>query len=254
MALLSTTPGTVYAVEADGEIEIINSAGVTVYTGENALTFPAVGTEYTVMPDTAEVKQLFKGAPAALLCGGGVKLTPPYIAYTPDRKSVTAADLSGLTSGVYLFHFCTSLSSFSSALPQLVSSENMFSYCTSLSSFGSALPQLKTATAMFFKCSRLSRFSVALPELTSARQMFHDSSLSSFSSALSQLSDGTYMFTNCKLDKASALNVLNTIPAYTTGSHNLSLGMAAALNGDADITAALTAAQDKGWTVTAQYI
>lgn len=58
MALLSTTPGTVYAVEADGEIEIINSAGVTVYTGENALTFPAVGTEYTVLPEDAESRPL----------------------------------------------------------------------------------------------------------------------------------------------------------------------------------------------------
>lgn len=58
MALLSTTPGTVYAVEADGEIQIINSAGVTVYTGENALIFPAVGTEYTVLPESAESRPL----------------------------------------------------------------------------------------------------------------------------------------------------------------------------------------------------
>lgn len=55
---VDTTPGMIYAVEADGAIEIINASGVPVYSGENALVFPAVGTAYTITPDTAEVRPL----------------------------------------------------------------------------------------------------------------------------------------------------------------------------------------------------
>lgn len=58
MATLTTTPGTLYAIEADGPITVTNTAGVTVYTGENALTFPAVGTTYTITPDTATSRPL----------------------------------------------------------------------------------------------------------------------------------------------------------------------------------------------------
>lgn len=58
MSMVDTIPGKTYAVEADGAIEIINASGVTVYTGENALVFPAVGTEYSITPDTAEVRPL----------------------------------------------------------------------------------------------------------------------------------------------------------------------------------------------------
>lgn len=58
MSILYTSPGTLYAIEADGTITVINASGVVVYTGENALTFPAVGTTYTITPDTAEVRPL----------------------------------------------------------------------------------------------------------------------------------------------------------------------------------------------------
>ena len=56
--LYPTTPGMTYAIEADGAIEVINASGIPVYSGENALVFPAVGTAYTIMPDTAEVRPL----------------------------------------------------------------------------------------------------------------------------------------------------------------------------------------------------
>lgn len=58
MSILYTNPGTLYAIEADGTITVTNASGVIVYTGKNALTFPAVGTTYTIVPDTATFRPL----------------------------------------------------------------------------------------------------------------------------------------------------------------------------------------------------
>lgn len=68
-----TIPGAVYAVEAEGHIQVINPAGVVVYEGENALSFPAVHASYDILPEGAAVRQVFKCAPRTklhLLMGG----------------------------------------------------------------------------------------------------------------------------------------------------------------------------------------
>ena len=73
MKEVETIPGAVYAVEAEGHIQVINPAGVVVYEGENALSFPAVHSRYEITPDSAAVRQLFKLAPRTklhLLMGG----------------------------------------------------------------------------------------------------------------------------------------------------------------------------------------
>ena len=153
-----------------------------------------------------------------------------------------------------MFNQCKVLTSFRSYLPKLQSGGNMFSSCPQLKSFNCDMPELTSAAYMFGGCTSLTSFSNDVSKVSAGKYMFNQcSKLTSFSSDLPMLSDGTGMFNQCKLDKASALRVLNTIPAYTSGTHSLTLGMASALNGDADITAALTAASNKGWTVTTQY-
>ena len=130
----------------------------------------------------------------------------------------------------------------------------MFNDCKALTSFVSNLSSLTIGSSMFAACKALTSFGRYLYSLTGGNYMFYScSSLQSFSSDLPSLTTGTFMFEDCILNKASALRILRTIPSYTSGTHKLTLGMAAALNGDADITAALTAASEKGWTVTAQY-
>jgi hypothetical protein len=77
--------------------------------------------------------------------------------------------------------------------------------------------------------------------------------LTSWDIDLPALSNGANMFYNCRLDKDSALVVLSSLPAYESGVHVLTLGMHKSYEGDADILAAIDAAQANGWTIRAQY-
>lgn len=67
------------------------------------------------------------------------------------------------------------------------------------------------------------------------------------------------MFYGCILDEASVLRVLNSIPTYTSGTHQLHLGKrtnfldsteVAALLGTTTPIAAKTNYSYKGWTIT----
>lgn len=163
--------------------------------------------------------------------GGSSAPTPPWIAYNADRSEITASDLTGLTDGRYLFYRWYKLLIFRIDLPYMTYGEAMFFGCVALRMFIGDISAVGYGVNMFDGCT----------------------SLTVFSSDLLALNYGNGMFNKCKLDKISILRILNTIPAYTSGTHSLTLGMDASLNGDADIAAALTAAREKGWTVTAQY-
>ena len=57
--------------------------------------------------------------------------------------------------------------------------------------------------------------------------------------ALPNLSQGTNMFHTCVLDKSSALSVLNSLPTYTSGTHNFCIGIDIHLQYDPEINLAL---------------
>lgn len=61
------------------------------------------------------------------------------------------------------------------------------------------------------------------------------------------------MFNGCILDKVSTLLVLMTIPSYTSGSHNLTIGIHVDNQTDEEVLAAIDNATAKGWTVTTQW-
>ena len=68
------------------------------------------------------------------------------------------------------------------------------------------------------------------------------------------LERGKYLFSNCKLNKDSALRILNSIPSYADGSTRfLTIGIHVDHKTDEEVIAAIANAEAKGWTLTVQW-
>lgn len=71
---------------------------------------------------------------------------------------------------------------------------------------------------------------------------------------LSKMSEGSGMFHGSRLDKESALRVLNTIPAWNDGkAHSLTIGIHVDHKTDDEVLAAIAEAENTGWTLTVQW-
>lgn len=172
-------------------------------------------------------------------------------------------DLSSLTNGRYMFGNCSNLVSFASNLSSLTNGDGMFHNCSNLTTFTADLSSLINGQIMFRDCSSLTSFDFKLSSIIEGVWMFAGcSNLSTFKSDLSSLTNGGLMFVNCKLDAISVKNIIDTI--NTVESANLTLGVGCDNNnedkdlfaqevGYSDMNTLLTALQNKGWTVTAQY-
>lgn len=58
------------------------------------------------------------------------------------------------------------------------------------------------------------------------------------------------MFRDCILDKPSAVGILDSLPAYTYGSHKLTIGIHVDHKTDEGVLAAIANAEAKGWTLS----
>ena len=167
----------------------------------------------------------------------------------------------------------TQISSWNIKLPNLETCDSMFRG-TQISNWHIELPKLKNGTRMFWN-SQLESWDIELPNLTNGHSMFANVKLTSWNIDLSKLVTGDYMFqTNTlksfgvelpalssgnpmfngtKLDNGSALRVLNSIPAYTSGSHLLTIGIHVDHKNDEEVLEAITNAENKGWTLTVQW-
>jgi hypothetical protein len=100
---------------------------------------------------------------------------------------------------------------------------------------------LVDGTLMFAK-SDIQTFVGSLGKLTNGTSMFANSSLTEFCADLGSLQDGTSMFAGCTLSEESIVFIVDSLPAYTTGTHTINLGTT--------VPAELKAeAEGKGWTV-----
>lgn len=278
-----TTPGRTYA--------IYSTLGCTVTNGSETVTVPAATTTYVtayrgdieISDDAAECVEVFKLAPIGLLGGGGNsggsgggnssggdgKNTLRYV-FADDGSYSVEGDLSGLVlekklttwnaslaslqDGNALFRGFSICESWTTVLTLLENGLNMFTECSKHKSWNVDLPSLKTGRGMFSYSWELGSFKSYLPVMTDGQSMFAgDSSLKVFEADLPALDNGSGMFSNCQLDKNSALRVLNSIPTYTSGTHNLTIGIHVDHQNDAEVLAAIDAATAKGWTLTVQW-
>ena len=135
------------------------------------------------------------------------------------------SELSRLRHGGHMFNECGTLTSFISNLDLLESSRNMFRHCWQLSSFDVDMPKLTDGKYMFNLCAGITSFSGNLDSLEQGEQMFYPcTNLTSFTSKLPKLVGGFYMFHSCKLDAPSVKIILESIPSYTSGNHEITIG------------------------------
>ena len=99
-----------------------------------------------------------------------------------------------------------------------------------------------TDGSSMFANSQIQTFVGSLGKLTNGTSMFANSSLTEFCADLGSLQDGTSMFAGCTLSEESIVFIVDSLPAYTTGTHTINLGTT--------VPAELKAeAEGKGWTV-----
>ena len=125
------------------------------------------------------------------------------------------------------------------------------------------VPQCTRLRWAVWRCSKVTEIQVNAPLMTQA-QMFAEgcTRLRVFRGSLSKLTDGSNMFHGCQLDKESVLLILNSLPAYTSGSHPITIGIHIDYETDPDVLSAIALADiaqtpvaegGKGWTVTVQW-
>ena len=130
-----------------------------------------------------------------------------------------------------MFNGCSSLSSFSYSLSNLINANSAFMYCSSLEEFSSDISSLKNGFQMFAFCYKLQKFSSKLPSLTS----------------------GTYMFTGCKLNKDSVINIITSLKEDNicdTGSPSLHIGIDRNLATDSELLSFLGISSGTNQTIT----
>lgn len=68
-----------------------------------------------------------------------------------------------------------------------------------------------------------------------------------------RLSSGNNMFNYCRLDKKSALCILNSIPSHSSETHTLTIGIHLDYKSDEEVLAAIVDAEEKGWSMEVQW-
>lgn len=166
------------------------------------------------------------------------------------------APLDSLQEAHFFFSQCKSLRSFkTTSLENLSNGDDFFEFCYSLNLgvWEYDLPNLKSG-ANFFGPSKATGFRGRLDKLQYARGMCSGKSgFTLFEADLPSLSYAPNFMNQTILDKASALRILTTIPAYSGGEHPITIGIHIDHQADEEVLAAIEAATAKGWTVTTQW-
>ena len=180
-------------------------------------------------------------------------------AVNPDYKKDLTSDgawiypMPKLKSEVILFRYDTALKKFSVDLPSLTTSSGLLQY-TSITEFDRNFPLLTTWWGTFEGSSKLVRFLSDMSHADTCGYTFNGcSALEVFESDLPKLSNGGDMFYRTRLNKESALRILNSIPAWTSGSHPLTIGIHIDHKQDEEVLEAIANAEAKGWTMTVQW-
>jgi hypothetical protein len=117
---------------------------------------------------------------------------------------------------------------------------------TNLESFVGDMPNLTDGTDMFKNCSKLATFVGDLSAMTDGTSMFQGCTLlTTFIADLSSLTNGENMFDGCALSCETALEIVESLPTYTSGTHKIKISVGGGAS--ALLTEASELAQAKGW-------
>jgi hypothetical protein len=176
--------------------------------------------------------------------------------YSSDIIEEFDAPLDSLQLGGDFFKLCRRFRSFkTTSLENLTDAENFLSFCYSLNVgvWEYDLPNLING-ANLLGHSKATGFRGRLDKLQYARGMCSgQSGFTLFEADLPSLIDAQNFMNQTILDKTSAMRVLTTIPAYSSGTHRIAIGIHIDHQADEEVLAAIEAATAKGWTLTVQW-
>lgn len=116
--------------------------------------------------------------------------------------------------------------------PKATNLSGMFSECIYheeiKGEFGAVATNLDST---FYNCPKLRIFPTNYPKASTAKNMFGE----------------------CQIPGEAAIAVLNSFPAYTSGTHEVTMGIHKDYETNADVWAAIENAEAKGWTVVPQW-
>lgn len=232
----------------------INAEGDTItaydFTG---LIYPKAmfaGTRYKnidlVFPDVLDAQSLFQGSSVVSsriilpkctnirsILRACPNLTDVYVEapLTTEANAVLNAS-SNVRTAVLIF-------------PETRNIDNVCDGCPNVQNISITSPKVVTAIRAFYYCNALEELTLNIPELTSAMLLTSGNvSLKSFQATWPKISDLTDAFNNTGLDATALNSIFESLPTYTTGTHNIGIkGAVGAATCDISI------ATQKGWTV-----
>lgn len=90
--------------------------------------------------------------------------------------------------------------------------------------------------------------------VTEGHNMYYEcGKLKIFPTSYSKLYKGDGMFHRCKITGQQAIEVLNSLPTYVDDPRPMTIGIHIDYQNDEEVIAAITAAEEKGWTLTVQW-
>ena len=146
------------------------------------------------------------------------------------------------------------LKAIKTSFPKMEIAYGMCYSCPMLETVECDLSKVTNGYVAFGLCSKLSKINGYMPNLSNGEMMFTTCPITHVENAnFSSLSNGFNIFHGGYLNKESALDVLNTIPSWSSGTHKLVIGIHVDHQTDEEVLDAIEEAQSRGWEMTVQW-
>lgn len=231
----------------------INAEGDTItaydFTG---LIYPKAmfaGTRYKnidlTFPDVLDATQLFQGSSvvsARIILPKCVDIRQMLVGTTNLDSLYIEAPLA---TGAVSMMVGSGIKTINISLPSCSSVPDLASNCQRLTSFVGDFPKAINTSTMLNNCTALESIQLNFQELASAVSLASGNvSLKSFQATWPKISSLQNAFDNTGLEATALNSIFESLPTYTTGTHNIGIkGAVGAATCDISI------ATQKGWTV-----
>lgn len=132
-----------------------------------------------------------------------------------------------------------------------INTSSRFAYGSSIEEYVINAPRLSGGYA--FLGNYAVKVTGYFPNVTNGSWLFAGESVKEFYADFPKLQTATGMFSYTQLNKASVLQILGSLPSYSSGSHPLTIGIHVDHKTDEEVAAAIADAEVKGWTVMEQW-
>lgn len=141
--------------------------------------------------------------------------------------------------------------------PKTTRINNLVTYNSKLKEIEIDTPNVTNAQGAFFRLYGLERI-ICTPDMfhkvTNGADMYLcNYKLLDFPTSYPSLSTAAGMFDKCEITGQQAILVLNSMPSYSSGTHEVTMGIHIDYQKDSEVLAAIENAKNKGWTVTVQW-